>query len=192
MKTFPRMMAIALAAFLTISAVSAQAAPIQGSIDFGGVVTFDTTSLLTATRVNLWNSSFVLQDSGDFATFVSAGAPATMATPWIFKPSTTTPSLWSVGGFKFDLLNSVVVSQTANFLNVTGTGTISGNGFMPTAGTWSFTSSSSNGSGQATFGFQAQSTAVPEPAASALVAIGACALIARACFVAKRNRANVR
>jgi hypothetical protein len=39
------------------------AAPITGSIDFGGVVTFDTMSLATATRVNVWNSSFVLQDS---------------------------------------------------------------------------------------------------------------------------------
>src|SRR3954449_13223960 len=98
MKTLPRIMAVALAAFLAMSAISAQGAPIQGSIDFGGVVTFDTTSLLTATRVNLWNSSFVLQDSGDFATFVNPGAAATMATPWIFNPSTATPSLWSVGG----------------------------------------------------------------------------------------------
>ena len=45
----------------------AKAATIHGTIDFGGVVTFDTTSLATATRVNLWNSSIVLQDSGDFS-----------------------------------------------------------------------------------------------------------------------------
>src|SRR5712692_6040169 len=46
----------------------AQARPVMGDIDFGGVVTFDTMSLATATRVNVWNIAFVLQDSGDFAT----------------------------------------------------------------------------------------------------------------------------
>jgi hypothetical protein len=156
----------------------AQAAPIQGSIDFGGVVTFDTTSLATATRVNLWNSSFVLQDSGDFATFVSPGANATMAAPWIFNPSTATPSLWSVGGFKFDLSSSTIVSQSSSFLNITGVGTISGNGFTPTAGTWSFTSSSSNGSTRSTFGFQAQSSAVPEASTVALFGFGLVGLFA--------------
>ncbi|HEV2966366.1 MAG TPA: hypothetical protein VGW97_05570, partial [Chthoniobacterales bacterium] len=45
-------------------APSLKALPITGSMDFGGVVTYDTTSLATATRVNLWNSSFVLQSSG--------------------------------------------------------------------------------------------------------------------------------
>jgi hypothetical protein len=141
-------------------------------------VTFDTTSLATVSRVNLWNSSFVLQDSGDFATFVSPGASATMAAPWIFNPSTATPSLWSVGGFKFDLSNSVIVSQTATFLNITGTGTISGNNFTPTPGTWSFTSSDSNGSSQASFGFQAQSSAVPEANTFILFSAGALGLIA--------------
>src|SRR3984893_11327140 len=97
----------------------AKAAPIQGTIDFAGVVTFDTMSLATATRVNVWNSSFVLQDSGDFSS-IAAGTNVTMAAPWIFTPSTNTPSLWSVGGFKFDLASSVIVSQSATFLNVTG------------------------------------------------------------------------
>jgi hypothetical protein len=179
MKTFPRIIAASFALLLPISAFSAPPAPVQGSIDFGGVVTFDTTSLTTAARVNIWNSSFVLQDSGDFATFVSPGATAAMAAPWIFSPSTATPSLWSVGGFKFDLSNSVVVSRSANFLNVTGTGTISGNGFIPTPGTWSFTSSDSNGSNQSTFGFQAQTTAVPEPSVVALLSLGALGLIGR-------------
>src|SRR5438045_7904485 len=83
----------------------AQAAPIQGDIDFGGVVTFDTTSLATATRVNVWNSSQVLQRSGDFANptySIDPGDPATMGTPWIFNsgtpatpaPGPAKPMLW--------------------------------------------------------------------------------------------------
>jgi hypothetical protein len=182
MKTFPKTLVTILASGLLASGMfsqQAKAAPIQGSIDFGGVVTFNTTSLATATRVNLWNSSFVLQDSGDFATFVAPGANVTMAAPWIFNPSTATPSLWSVGGFKFDLTSSVIVTQTATFLNITGVGTISGNGFTPTPGNWSFTASNSNGSSNATFGFQSQTAAVPEASTVLLFAIGGLGLIGR-------------
>jgi len=152
------------------------AGPITGSIDFAGVVTFDTMSLATATQVQTWNSSFVLQDSGDFSS-IAPGTNVTMAAPWIFNPSTATPSLWSVAGFKFDLMSSVIVSQTSTFLNITGLGTISGNGFDPTPGTWSFTSSDANGSPQSTFGFQTQTTAVPEPSTLALLGAGVAALV---------------
>jgi hypothetical protein len=73
----------------------------------------------------------------------------------------------------------VIVSQTATFLNITGTGTISGNNFAPTPGTWSFTSSDSNGSNQASFGFQAQSSAVPEASTVVLFSAAALGLVAR-------------
>jgi PEP-CTERM motif len=165
-------------------APSLSAAPVTGSIDFGGTVTFDTNSLATATRVNTWNSSFVLQDSGSFSS-ISAGTNVTMAPSWIFnsgtpsvpQPGPATPNLWQVGGFNFDLSSSIVISQSANFLNVTGTGTISGNGFTATPGNWSFTSSDSNGAPETTFGFQTQTTAVPEPSTLALLAIGAGGLV---------------
>jgi hypothetical protein len=164
----------------------APAAPIQGSIDFGGVVTFDTMSLATATKVNTWNSSFVLQDTGNFATFAAPGANATMAAPYTFdsgtpatpSPGPTTLALWQVGGFTFDLTTSTVVSQSANFLNISGVGTASGNGFSATPGTWSFTSSNSSGSNNTTFGFQAQ-TQVPEGNTIVLFGIGALGLLGR-------------
>jgi hypothetical protein len=180
---------LAIAAFSIIAALgsfapSVGAMPIQGSIDFAGTVTFDTTSLATATRVNLWNSSFVLQDSGDFSS-ISPGTTVTMAAPWIFNPSTSTPNLWSVGGFKFDLTSCVIVSQSSTFLNITGLGTISGNGFDATPGTWSFTSSDANGTPQSTFGFQTQTAAVPEPGTLALLAVGAGGLIS-----SRRGRAR--
>jgi PEP-CTERM motif len=165
-------------------APSLNAAPVTGSIDFGGTVTFDTNSLASATRVNTWNSSFVLQDSGSFSS-IAAGTSVMMAAPWIFNSGTTsvpqpgpaTPHLWQVGGFNFDLSSSIVISQSANFLNVAGTGTISGNSFDATPGNWSFTSSDSNGAPETTFGFQTQTTAVPEPSTLALLAIGAGGLV---------------
>ena len=168
-----RFLIAALSIFVAASAFgpSLTAAPIQGTIDFGGTVTFDTMSLATATRVNVWNSSFVLQDSGDFSS-IAPGTHVTMAAPWIFNPSTATPSLWSVGGFKFDLTSSVIVSQSATFLNITGLGTITAAGFDPTPGTFSFTASDSSGQAEATFGFQAQSTAVPEPSTISLLLMG--------------------
>ncbi len=159
--------AVLMAISATMICRETQARPIVGSIDFGGVVSFDTMSLATATKVNAWNSSFVLQDFGDFSS-VSPGTNVTMAASWTFSPSTPTPGLWSVGGFTFDLMSSTIVRQNANFLNVTGVGTVSGNGFDSTPGLWSFSSSSSNGSSSSTFGFQSTTDAVPEPGTTAL------------------------
>jgi hypothetical protein len=182
MKSLPRTILAVLAVGVLTSPLfsrPAQAAPIQGTIDFGGVVTFDTTSLATATRVNIWNSSLVLQRTGDFANptySIDPGDPATMAAPWIFNPSTNTPSLWSIGGFTFDLTSSVIFSQSSTFLDVRGVGTATGNGFDPTPGFWTFSSTQSNGSNNPTFSFQSQ-TVVPEGNTLALFTIGGVCLV---------------
>jgi hypothetical protein len=139
------------------------ASAINGSITFAGAVQFDTNSLATATRVNTWFdsngnagfSSVMLGATGAFA-FIPAGTQATMA-PWIF--TTPTAGLWSVGGFTFDLLSSTIVTQNAAFLNITGTGIISGNGFDPTVGTWRFSSQTPGGP---IFSFSASSAPVPD------------------------------
>jgi hypothetical protein len=133
----------------------AQATPITGDITFGGVVTFDSTNLSLAKEVSTWNLSIVTSDSGDFSS-IPILSNVTIA-PWIFNPSTPTMPLWSVGGFSFDLMSSTIVTQTSFFLNVTGVGTLSGPGFDPTAGTWSFTVS--NALGRDTFGFQSDTAA---------------------------------
>jgi hypothetical protein len=139
---------------------------INGMISFAGAVQFDTNSLAGATRVNTWfdsngNAGFSSVQFGATGAFggILAGTQATMAQPWIFNPSTPTPGLWSVGGFTFDLLSSTVVTHTATFLNITGIGTISGNGFDPTAGIWNFTSQTPGGP---IFSFSASSSAVPD------------------------------
>jgi hypothetical protein len=146
----------------------AQATPINGEIQFAGEVQFDTNSLATATRVVTWfdvfhNAGFssVTSGGGDFAG-IASGTQAAMGQPWIFNPSTPTPSLWSVGGFTFDLLSSTVVMQTASTLVIEGTGNVSGNGFDPTAMDWSFTTQSSGGRTRTTFSFSANGVAVPD------------------------------
>jgi hypothetical protein len=182
MKTLSKAILVALAITGFLGQQVQAAGPIKGSIDFIGVVTYDTTSLSTATKVNLWNSSFVSKDTMDFSS-ISAGTNAAMGAPWMFNsgtpaiptPGPATPGLWQVGGFTFDLTSSTVVAQSANFLNVTGIGSASGNSFDPTPGTWSFTSTKSNGQDSQSFGFQS-STVVPESGTVALLATGAICL----------------
>ena len=199
MKTLSRTTWAVLAAGLFTCGIfcpQVHAVQIQGDIDFGGVVTYNTTSLATATEVDMWqplqngpsNFSRVLQRSGDFAnpTYnINVGDSAAMAAPWIFNsgtpavpmPGPATPMLWQVGGFTFDLSSSAVASQSATFLDVTGVGTISGNGFDPTPGTWSFTSTQSDGSSNPTFSFQSQTAAVPEASTVSLTAMGVLGLL---------------
>lgn len=130
----------------------AQATPITGDITFGGVVEFDSHNLSLAKQVSTWNLAIVTSDSGDFSS-IPVLSSVTIA-PWIFNPSTPTIPLWSVGGFSFDLMSSTIVTQTNFFLNVTGVGTLSGPGFDPTPGTWSFTVSNAKGETRDAFGFQ--------------------------------------
>jgi len=123
-----------------------QAAPITGEIAMGGQIQFNS-SLGTATTVTHWISvganndgfSTVLGVTGDLATFISPLDEAAMAQPWNFSSGGPQPALWSVGGFTFDLASSTIVTQLFNFLNVTGVGTISGNGFDSTPSTFTLT-----------------------------------------------------
>jgi len=137
-----------IAAFTLSSALfmqEAQAAKIRGSIGFAGSPLFDTTSLAAATTVEIWRDVYgnlgftnVAASSGSFTGLVGLGDQVTMAIPWIFKPSTATPGLWSVDGFSFNLYRATVVNQTPSFLEISGTGTVSGNGFEDTPFAWAF------------------------------------------------------
>jgi len=147
----------------------AQATAIQGNINFAGAVQFDTNSLATATQVTTWfdilnNAGFSSVAPGgtdDFAG-IPPGTQTTMAQPWIFNPSTPTPGLWSVGGFTFDLLTSTIVTQNAQFLSISGTGIVSGNGFDPTSMEWNFSSQNAGGGSRTLFSFSANGVAVPD------------------------------
>ena len=146
----------------------AQATAIQGNINFAGAVQFDTNSLATATQVTTWfdilnNAGFTSVAPGGTGDFgIAPGTQATMAQPWIFNPSTPTPGLWSVGGFTFDLLTSTVVTQNAQFLSISGTGIVSGNGFDPTNMEWNFSSQNAGGGPRTLFSFSANGVVVPD------------------------------
>lgn len=136
----------------------AQAALITGNINFAGSVTFDG-PLGTANAVTSFINTHVESGgTGDFAG-IPINTPVAMAASWTFDPSTPTPGLWSVGGFTFNLLSSVIVFQSPQGLIITGTGIVSAAGFDDTAMDWSFTSQKS---GTGTFSFSANSTAVPD------------------------------
>src|SRR4030095_7655965 len=99
--------------------------------------------------------------TGDFAG-IAAGTQATMAQAWVFNPSTPTPGLWIVGGFTFDLASCTIDNQTAKDLTISGTGTVSGNGFDATTMTWMFTSQNAGGQNMQEFSFSANSNSVPD------------------------------
>ena len=174
MKLFSKTILAVLAIGLGGTALSpwVQAAPITGRIDFGaGTVTYDTNSLATAKQVNTWTNVQVTLTSGDFSS-VALGTAVNMTAPWIFNPSTATTPFWSVGGFTFNLSSSFVVAQNANFLDVTGPGTIMKQGFDNTPGIWSFTSTNSSGQNQSQFTFSTETAAVPEPGTTVTLLLG--------------------
>jgi hypothetical protein len=140
----------------------AQAVMISGDIAFAGTAAYspDTDSLATATTVTAFSAVTVSSVSGSF-TSVALGSPVTMSA-WTFNPSTATPGLWTVGGFTFDLATSTIGSQTASMIDITGAGTLTGNGFDPTVGAWEFTSQSALGRQHSTFSFSSDTVAVPD------------------------------
>lgn len=169
-----KLLALLFAIILVASGLTGQrtqAAPINGAITFAGGAQFDTMTLATATRVDLFVNVAVVSIEGDYSGFVSPNDSATMATPWIFSPSTLTAGLWEVGGFTFDLDSSTIVLQTSRFLLIEGTGSIMGNGFDATPGTFAFSTQAPDGRG--IFSFSASSAALPDHGATvALLGIG--------------------
>lgn len=161
----------------------AQAAPLSSdsAITFIGSVNLSPAGSHAgnATGVTAWYSAFSAMFSpqvggvdGDFVGFVAPGAFASFAgaTPWSFN-SGPLAAFWAVGGFTFDLISSSINNQTATSVSVSGTGTISGNGFDPTEGTWEFTTQNPGTGSPARFTFSAATGAVPEGGAT-LVLLG--------------------
>ena len=182
-------LAVLTAGFVTsaFTCQEANAAMIDGAITFAGGAVYDTMSLATATRVDTFSDVSVMSRDGDFASFVNVDDSVTMAMPWIFSPSTPTASLWSVGGFTYDLNSATVVLQNADFLLIQGTGTISGNGFDATEGTWRFTSQSPAANGVFSFSGSGDAQGVPDGGTTLVllgVALAGVELIRRSLIVA--------
>jgi hypothetical protein len=146
-----------------VAASQSQAPQINGSISMKGGVELNTANASNATSVTGWLNGAgaaptVVGRSGDFSKFVAAGSSVTMAKAWNCN-SGPLPALWSVGGFTFNLTASHIVMQANGFLGVSGTGTISGNGFDPTPGTWRF--STQNPPANGVFSFSASTKGSP-------------------------------
>jgi hypothetical protein len=160
------------ALLLALATHCAVAVPITGTLDFAGGATLDSMNLAAATRVVSFQSVFVtpggVTPGSVLDSTINPGDSVTMSAPWVFGSGLA--NLWSVGGFTFNLQTSAIVLQNANFLAVTGMGTIVGNGYDATQGTWYFTTQGS--SDMPNFSFSATTVAsanVPEGGATVLL-----------------------
>jgi hypothetical protein len=144
-----------------VCVMNARAVPINGTVSFSGSVKLDTGNPATANAVTQWFNTKVEDADGAFGLFLVTGSPATFTAPWTFDPSTATIPLWTAGGFTFDLASSTINAQFAvgplKFLNISGSGTVTGNGYSATPGDWSFTTQSPSSAGK--FSFSASSSA---------------------------------
>ena len=127
------------------SIATSQAIPVTGTINFSGSATL--VSLTTpptvnnATGVSAWQNVVVGAGGGDGSfDAILPGTPASMFAPWTFNyAGPRIANFWQVGDFSFALDSSFIFLHASGFLNVRGTGVITGNGFDATAGNWSFT-----------------------------------------------------
>jgi len=163
---------------------------INGNITWAGGVSLNTSSAGTASQVTAWHSQAtpdtgkpeVQSVDGNWASFITVGHGTTffgtLAMPWSFN-SGPIMNFWSVDGFTFNLASSVISSQGTNptgFVNVTGTGTVSGNNFTPTGGTFRFSTQDPGAGSPQIFSFSA-SQAVPEGSTVLLLAMGGLCLL---------------
>lgn len=166
---------------------SANAALVSGDISLtGGFTPVDASQLPTnlgaATGIDFSSFATVGSATADFAG--TAGHLATMG-DFQFSP-TLAPnpvSVWAVDGFMFDMTSVNVVFQNSNFLLLSGSGTVSGNGFDATQGIWNFSGQTAT---QITFSWSSSSaTVVPVPAAAWLFGSGLLGLVG----IARRKNA---
>jgi hypothetical protein len=111
---------------------SLQATPISGSILMGGEANLNS----AGTAVTSWPFVYVVADSGSFNTVNSFTLVNMSSSTWSFSPGVALNNLWNVGGFSFDFQGDTV-TQTGNFLNINGYGTISSSN--PSLSTTDFT-----------------------------------------------------
>ena len=164
--------------------VTAAAEQITGSIGFGGAFkpadsSFASASWASATSIDFNGNG--IKDSANELVVLATGdfAPAAFSfaslSDFTFSPSLPSGGvnpLWSVGGFSFALDSIFIDSQTANGLSLVGTGTVSGNNFAASPGTWNFIGGPI---GTSTFLFLAGTgtvAAVPEPEIYAMMGVG--------------------
>src|SRR5580698_3855018 len=149
MKRIRLLVAISAAVF---GQMVVQAQLITGAIGFTGQVTINSNSAGTATAVTSWINTEVNGTSGTFANAPYAipnNTPAAFTSQiWNFNITTPITNFLNVDSFKFELLSDAINYQGAptiifnfgenGYIAADGWGILSGNGFTPTVGHWSF------------------------------------------------------
>src|SRR5215469_15814188 len=143
-----------VAAMLAVASV--QAVPISGSIEMGGELNLDNATLSSATQVTSWPLVYVVADSGSFGSISPLSLVTMSSSPWVFSPApgVALNNLWSVGGFTFNF-SSDTVSVSGNFLDISGTGTITDTSADSAAFNWNLSLEQPTTGGPMEFTFSA-------------------------------------
>lgn len=169
-----------------VSLGSVNASSITGDMGITGAFGFTSSGgLETATLITLESTPpgdpNGTSGSGDIGTTVTFGTQGTIGSGTIdlasFSPIT---NLLTIGGWQVDLTSMLIVDQTASVLNLSGDGQLTGNGYDPTAATWTL---SSNDAGSS-YSMTVTASPVPVPAAVWLFGSGLIGLVG----VARRRK----
>jgi len=184
---------LAVFGFALSTAARVEAAPIAGTIGFGGSI-MPVADWATVNSINIEGDKATVLCApfalcqGEFAVFNAAGpysnASGAVYNDFTFGPLPGVPSVplwdWAFGGYGFNLLSVTNITRAPNGVVLSGTGTIfrtganaAANGVDPTFANWSFDASQS-GAGEFTefrFGATNASTAVPD-AGSSMILLG--------------------
>jgi hypothetical protein len=128
----------------TLCVQRAQAAYLNAALNFAGGLEMNSGSVNTASQVTGWldeglNPPAVTGASGNFASFVAIGDSVIFnPSPWNFLAGGPVPLFWTVDGFTFNLIASSVDFNQDGFLLISGSGTVTGNGYTNRPASWHF------------------------------------------------------
>jgi hypothetical protein len=180
----------AVAAVAMAFTTAVQAAPITGTITMTGGAQVNSGSVSSATSVIGWNNTITTSASGSFTGIVN-GTAVSFYSPWTFNSSGLPAAFWTVGGFSFNLTQSIASAPQALggglyslSVFIAGTVTSSNPAYSPTAfiGSFSIQDPGTPGAQGATFSSSISFASVPDSGTTALLlgsALSGLALIRR-------------